>query len=104
VNVDDALCRRSLRVRAHLCVGPSFAPTYFLATPLGNRKNKSAGMAGIPKHGEIDVDNIKRPTIEQLSAEHQKALYDIKKKIREEKEIQRLDEEVIKQYISHFSI
>ena len=45
--------------------------------PLGNRKNQSAAMASIPKPGEIDVNNIKRPTVEQLSAEHQKALDDI---------------------------
>ena len=63
-------------------------------------------MAGILKPSKIDVDNIKRPTVEQLSAEHQKALDDIQKKIREgkEKEIQRLEEEAKKQYISHFSI
>ena len=36
--------------------------------------------------------------------EHQKALDDIQKKIREEKEIQKLEEEAMKQYISHFSI
>ena len=74
--------------------------------PLGNRKNQSAAMASIPKPGEIDVDNIKRPTVEQLSTEHQKALDDIQKKIREgkEKEIQRLEEEAKNQYISHFSI
>ena len=40
--------------------------------------------------------------------EHQKALDDIQKKIRKEKEkkkeIQRLEEEAMKQYISHFSI
>ena len=63
-------------------------------------------MASIPKPGEIDVDNIKRPTVEQLSAEHQKALDDIQKNIIEEneKKIQRLEEEVKKQYISHFTI
>jgi hypothetical protein len=61
-------------------------------------------MTGIPKPGEIDVDNIKRPTVEQLSAKHQKTLDDIQRKIKEEKEIQRLEEEARKQYISHFSI
>ena len=63
-------------------------------------------MAGIPKPGEIDASNIQRPTFQQLSAEHQKVLDDIQKKIREEKEkeIQRLEEEAMKQYISHFSI
>ena len=63
-------------------------------------------MAGIPKPSEVDAANIKRPTLQQLSAEHQKVLDGIQKKIREEKEneIQKLEEEVVKQYISHFSI
>ena len=63
-------------------------------------------MAGIPKPGEIDATNIKRPIFLQLSTEHQKVLDDIQKKIREEKEkeTQRLEEEAMKQYISHFSI
>ena len=63
-------------------------------------------MAGkIPKPSDVDAANIKRPTVQQLSAEHQKALDDIQKKIREEeKEIQKLEEEAMKQYISHFSI
>ena len=62
-------------------------------------------MAGkIPKPGDVDATNIKRPTVQQLSAEHQKALDDIQKKIREEKEIQKLEQEAMKQYISHFSI
>ena len=61
-------------------------------------------MAGIPKPGEIDAANIKWPTFQQLPAEHQKVLDDIQKKIREEKEIQKLEEEAMKQYISHFSI
>ena len=66
-------------------------------------------MAGkIPKPSDVDAANIQRPTVQQLSAEHQKVLDDIQKKIREEKdkekEIQRLEEEVMKQYISHFSI
>ena len=63
-------------------------------------------MAGISKPGKIDVDNIETPTVEQLSAEHQKAPDNIQKKIREEKEkeIQRLEEEAMDQYISHFSI
>ena len=63
-------------------------------------------MAGIPKPGDIDAANIQRPTVQQLSAEHQKVLDGIQKKIREEKEkeIQRLEEEAMNQYISHFSI
>jgi len=31
-------------------------------------------MAGIPKPGDIDAANIQRPTVQQLSAEHQKVL------------------------------
>jgi TRAP-type C4-dicarboxylate transport system substrate-binding protein len=64
-------------------------------------------MAGkIPKPSDIDAANISRPTVQQLSAEHQKTLDDIQKKVREEmeKEIQTLEEEAIKQYVSHFSI
>ena len=63
-------------------------------------------MAGkIPKPSDVDAANIKRPTVQQLSAEYQKALDDIQKKIREEeKEIQKLEEEAVKQYILHFSI
>ena len=63
-------------------------------------------MTGIPKPGEVDSANIWRPNVQQLPAEHQKILDDIQKKIREEKEkeIQKLDEEAMNQYISHFSI
>ena len=64
-------------------------------------------MAGkIPKPSDVDAANIKRLTVQQLSAEHQKALDDIQKKIRKEKEkeIQKLEKEAMKQYISHFSI
>ena len=63
-------------------------------------------MTGIPKPGEVDAANIKRPILQQLSAEHQKVFDGIQKKIREEKkkEIQRLEEEAMNQYISHFSI
>ena len=64
-------------------------------------------MAGkIPKPSDVDAANIQRPTVQQLSTEHQKALDDIQKKIREEKEkeIQKLKKEAMKQYISHFSI
>ena len=40
----------------------------------------------IPKASDVDATNIKRLTVQQLLAEHQKALGDIQKKIREEKE------------------
>ena len=60
----------------------------------------------IPKSSEVDANNIQRPCFEQLSAEHQKALDDIKKKIREEKEqkIQKHEEEAMKHYMLHLSV
>ena len=63
-------------------------------------------MTGIPKPGEVDSANIRRPNVQRLPAEHQKILDDIQKRIREEKEkeIQRLEEEAMNQCISHFSI
>ena len=63
-------------------------------------------MAGIPKPGEVDSAHIRMPNVQQLLVEHQKILDDIQKKIREEKEkeIQKLEEEAMNQYISHFSI
>ena len=63
-------------------------------------------MTDIPRPGEVDSANIRRPNVQQLPAEHQKILDDIQKKIREEKEkeIQKLEEEAMNQYISHFSI
>ena len=64
-----------------------------------------AAIAGkIPKPSEFNASNIQRPTFEQLSAERQNALDDIKKKIREEQEqeIQRLEQEAMKHCISHF--
>ena len=70
-------------------------------------QNQSAVMAGkIPKPSDVDAANIQRPTLQQLSADHQKVLDGIRQKIREEKEkkIQKLEEEAMKQYISHFSI
>ena len=62
-------------------------------------------MAGIPKSGEVDSANIRRPNVQQLSVKHQKILDGVQK-IREdkEKEIQKLEEEAMNQYISHFSI
>ena len=58
----------------------------------------------IHKPSDVDAANIKRPTVQQLSAEHQKVFDDTQKKIREEKEIQKLEQEAMKQYISHFYI
>ena len=52
-------------------------------------------MAGIPKPGEVDSANIRRPNVQQLSVEQQKILDGVQKKIREdkEKEIQKIREE-----------
>ena len=60
----------------------------------------------LPKYSEVDAEDIQRLTFEQLSAEHQKALDDIKKKIREEKEqkIQKHEEEAMKHYMLHLSV
>jgi hypothetical protein len=70
-------------------------------------KNQSAAMAGkIPKASEIDINNMKMLTFEQLLAEHKKALDEINKKIRDEQvqEIRRKEEEAVKHYVSHFSV
>ena len=55
----------------------------------------------ISKFSDVDDANISRPTVQQLSTEHQKVLNDIRQKIREEKEkeSQKLEEEAMKQYI-----
>ena len=56
-------------------------------------------MAGkIPKPSDVDAANIQRPTVQQLSADHQKVLDGIRQKIREEKDkkIQKLEEEAMK--------
>ena len=61
----------------------------------------------ISKPGEMDAENIQRPTFEQFSTEDQKAIEDIRKKIREEleQEIRRQEEEkAMKHYVSHFSV
>ena len=60
----------------------------------------------LPKYSEVDVEDIQRLTFEQLSTEHQKALDDIKKKIREEKEqkIQKQEEEAMKHYMLHLYV
>jgi hypothetical protein len=94
-----------LHDRVRLCVDPEKRQYTFWRLRWG--KNQSAAMAGkIPKPSDVDAFNISRPTVQQLSTEHQKVLNDIRQKIREEKEkeIQKLEEEAMKQYISHFSI
>jgi len=56
-----------LRFRALKClVCPVFTSAHFLATPLGNKKKGSAAMANLPKPGEVDADNIARPTANEL--------------------------------------
>ena len=62
-------------------------------------------VGNIPKPSEVDANNIQKPCFEQLSAEHQKTLDDIKSKIREkDQEIQRHEQEAIKYYMLHFSM
>jgi len=76
-----------------------------LATPLGTENQLSVATTGkIPKPGEVDPENISRPTFEQFSVE--KAMEEIRKKIREEHEqkIQRKEDEATKHYMSHFSV
>ena len=78
-----------------------------LATPLGKKEDQSSAMAGkLPKPSEVDAANIQRPKVEETSAEEQKTLAEIRKKIREQKEreIRELEEEAMKQYVSHFSV
>jgi hypothetical protein len=76
-----------------------------LATPLGT--DQSAAMARkLPVPSEVDPQNIARPNVKQTSAEEQKALAEVRREIREQKEqeILELEEEAMKQYISHFSV
>jgi hypothetical protein len=64
-------------------------------------------MAGkLPVPSEVDPQNIARPNVEQTFAEEQKALAEVRRNIREQKEreILELEEEAMKQYISHFSV
>jgi len=63
-------------------------------------------IGGIPKPGEVDPNNISRPTFEQFLAEDQKAIEEIRKKIREEheQEIRRKEDEATKRYMSHSSV
>jgi E3 ubiquitin-protein ligase DOA10 len=84
---------------AHLCQQ--------LATPSGKKENLLVAMAGkLPVPSEVDAQNIARPNVEQTSIEYQKALTEVRRKIREQKEreILELEEEAMKQYISHFSV
>jgi len=62
--------------------------THFLATPLGTFDPSSSSiMSNLPKPSEVDADNIIKPNLEELSAEHRQA-YEEYKKVREEKELQ----------------
>ena len=76
-----------------------------MATPLGAKNQLSVATTGkIPKPSEVDHKNISRPTFEQFSVE--KAMEEIRKKIREEHEqkIRRKEDEATKRYMSHFSV
>ncbi|CAN6374158.1 unnamed protein product [Urochloa humidicola] len=55
---------------------------------------------------EVDASNIQRSKIEETSAEDQKVLEEIRKKIHEKKEqeTRELEDEAVKQYLSHFSV
>ncbi|CAN6373760.1 unnamed protein product [Urochloa humidicola] len=64
-------------------------------------------MAGnLAKPAEVDASNIQRPKVEETSAEDQKVLEEIRKKIREQKEqeMRELEDEAVKQYLSHFTV
>ncbi|CAN6231525.1 unnamed protein product [Urochloa humidicola] len=58
------------------------------------------------KPTKIDPSNIQRPKVEKTSAEDQKVLEEIRKKIREQKEqeMRELEDEVVKQYLSQFFV
>jgi hypothetical protein len=78
-----------------------------LATPLGKKEDQSATTAGkLHVPCEVDAQTIARLYVEQTSAEEQKALAEVRRKILEQKEreILELEEEAMKQYISHFSV
>ncbi|CAN6283085.1 unnamed protein product [Urochloa humidicola] len=55
---------------------------------------------------EVDASNIQRPEVEETSAEDQKVLEDIRKKIceKKEQEARELEDEAVKQYLLHFSV
>ncbi|CAN6216958.1 unnamed protein product [Urochloa humidicola] len=64
-------------------------------------------MAGnISKPAEIDSSNTQRSKVEETSFEDQKVLEEMRKKIREKKEqeARELEDEAVKQYLSHFSV
>jgi hypothetical protein len=84
-----------------------FASTYFLATPLGKKKDQSATMASkIPKPNKVDANNIQRPSFEQLSAEDRQAYEAYMKECEEEniRQKEKEDEEASRWFLSHFSI
>ena len=92
-----------LRFRALKCLAcPVFTSTHFLATPLGNKKKGSAAMANLPKPGEVDADNIARPTANELSAEDRQCY----EELLQEEEMERARkkfEDKTQWYLSHFS-
>ncbi|CAO2152589.1 unnamed protein product [Urochloa humidicola] len=62
--------------------------------------------SNLAKPAEVDASNIQRPKVEETSAEDQKVLEEIRKKIRDKKEqeMRELEDEAVKQYLSHFSV
>ena len=60
-----------------------------MATPLGteDQSSSSSVMSNLPKPSEIDADNIIKPSLDEISADHRQAFEEYKK-AREEKELQ----------------
>jgi hypothetical protein len=59
-----------------------------LATPLGTEdQSSSSTMSDLPKPSEVDADNIIKPSLDEISADHRQ-VYEEYKKAREEKDLQ----------------
>ena len=58
---------------------------HFLATLLGTEdQSSSSTMSDLPKPSEVDADNIIKPSLDEISADHRQ-VYEEYKKAREEK-------------------
>ena len=79
---------RSISLGAAGTRGRVRVSTHFLATPLGtfDPSSSSSIMSNLPKPSEVEADNIIKPNLEELSAEHRQA-YEEYKKAHEEKEL-----------------
>ena len=59
-----------------------------MATPLGiEDQSSSSTMSDLPKPSEVDTDNIIKPSLDEISADHRQ-VYEEYKKAREEKDLQ----------------